>query len=108
MDKSSVIALISSSYEKDSIGQYVPTETSRNVFCNISSVTASEFFEAGAVGISPEYRVTMFLYDYENEEIAELNGVRYGIYRTYIAQNETIELYLERKAGVSSGTNSKN
>lgn len=42
----------------------------------------------------------MFVYDYNGERIAELDGVRYGIYRTYLAQNEFIELYLERKAGI--------
>lgn len=42
----------------------------------------------------------MFAYDYAGETLAELDGVRYGIYRTYLGKNETIELYLERKAGV--------
>lgn len=42
----------------------------------------------------------MFTYDYQGEEIAEINGDRYGIYRTYFATTDTIELYLEKKAGV--------
>ena len=42
----------------------------------------------------------MFVYDYQGEDTAVLGGVRYGIYRTYIGRNDTIELYLERKAGV--------
>ena len=42
----------------------------------------------------------MFAPDYNGETIAELNGVRYSVYRTYLGKNETIELYLERKAGV--------
>ena len=35
----------------------------------------------------------------------EVHGtsVRYGIYRTYIGRDETIELYLERKTGVTNG-----
>lgn len=31
------------------------------------------------------------------------NGGKYGIYRTYLGKNETIELYLERKSGVMYG-----
>lgn len=100
MDKSRVLTLIGVSYQPDSIGQLVPQETRRNVFCNISSVSASEWFEAGRAGLNAEHRATMFAYDYAGETLAELNGVRYGIYRTYIGKNETIELYMERKAGV--------
>ena len=100
MDKSRVLTLIKTTYTVDSIGQQVPQETRRNVFCNISSVSASEFFDAGRAGLKPEYRATMFAPDYEREEIVEMDGVQYGVYRTYLGRNETIELYLERKAGV--------
>ena len=71
--------------------------------CDVGSVSASEYFEAAQVGIAPEYRVTMFAPDYQGEQIAQLDGVTYGIYRTYLGKNETIELYLERKSGVTYG-----
>ena len=76
MDKSRVLTLIGVSYQPDSIGQLVPQETRRNVFCNISSVSASEWFEAGRAGLNAEHRATMFAYDYAGETLAELNGVR--------------------------------
>lgn len=100
MDRSKVMTLISQTYEEDEIGQQVPKESRKDVFCNVSSVSASEFFDAGRSGIKPEYRVTMFVHDYNHEGIVELDGRRYGVYRTYIGKNETIELYLEQKAGV--------
>lgn len=100
MDRSNVLTLIGTTYTADSIGQQIAEETPREVYCGVSSVSASEWFEAGRAGLKPEYRVTMFAPDYQGEEIAELDGVRYGIYRTYLSGNETIELYLERKAGV--------
>lgn len=100
MDKSRVLTLIGVTYAADSIGQLIPQETRRDVFCNLSSVSASEWFEAGRAGLNAEHRATMFVHDYAGEELAELDGVRYGIYRTYLGRNETIELYLERKAGV--------
>ena len=99
MDKSRVLTLIALSYSPDTIGQLIPQETRRDVFCNLSSVSASEWFEAGRAGLNAEHRATMFAYDYAGETTAELDGVRYGIYRTYLGRNETIELYLERKAG---------
>ena len=100
MDRSRVLTLIEEAYKPDALGQLIPTETRRDVYCNLSSVSASEWFDGGRAGLNPEYRATMFVYDYNGERIAELDGVRYSIYRTYLAQNEFIELYLERKAGV--------
>lgn len=100
MDRSRVLTLIGVTYTEDKIGQQVPQEIRRDVFCNVSSVSASEFFDAGRAGLKPEYRVTMFAPDYDQEGIVELDGVRYGVYRTYLGKNETIELYLERKVGV--------
>ena len=100
MDKSRVLTLIKTTYTVDKIGQQVPVETRRDAFCNVSSVSASELFDARKAGLKPEYRATMFAPDYEREEIVELDGMRYGVYRTYLGRNETIELYVERKAGV--------
>lgn len=100
MDKSRVLILIAESYQEDSIGQQVPQEERREVFCNITGVSSAEFFEAGRAGIRPEYRVTVFAFDYNGETVVELDGVRYGVYRTYLRPDEDIELYLERKAGL--------
>ena len=100
MDKSSTLILVSETYQPDKLGQLVPKEVRREVFCNITGVSAAEWSIAGRAGYNAEYRATMFVHDYNGEQIAELDGVRYGIYRTYLGKNETIELYLERKVGV--------
>ena len=100
MDRSRVVTLIALSYTQNSIGEQEPVEVKRNVFGNISSLSASEFFDAGRAGLNAEYRVTMFAYDYEGESIVEIDGTRYGVYRTYLGKNETLELYLEQKTGV--------
>ena len=100
MDRSRTLKLISQTYKKDSIGQMIPEETEREVFCFVSSVSGSEWLEAGRNGIRPEVKITMFQPDYQGELIAELDGTRYSVYRTYMAKHELIELYLEKKAGV--------
>lgn len=100
MDRSNIISLVEERYKQDDIGQQIPVETCRDVYCNVSSVSGSEWMEAGRNGIKAEYKVTMYRYDYHGELIAKLNGVRYSVYRTYVARNEMIELYLEKKAGV--------
>lgn len=94
------IILISNEYKKDSINQQIPQETTKKVFCDIEGVSSKEMFEAGRNGLRPECRVIVFKSDYNGETIVELGELRYGVYRTYPKNNETIELYLERKAGV--------
>ena len=100
MDRSRVLTLVGVSYIEDNIGQRVPQEAPRNVFCDITSVSASEWFDGGKAGLNPAYRAIVFASDYQGEQIAELDGVRYGIYRTFLGRGDTIELYLERKAGI--------
>lgn len=100
MDRSRILTLISTTYTQDALMQQVPQETSTDVFCDVTSVSAEEILAAGQSGLKPEWRVIMFAYDYNGQQIVELDGVRYSVYRTYLGSNETIELYLERKAGV--------
>lgn len=100
MDKSNILTLLKTTYGQDAIGQQVPVIIRREVFCSIRSVSASEFYEAGRAGLNAELRADMFFYDYEGEDEAEFEGRKYGIYRTYRPDMDTIELYLERKTGV--------
>lgn len=88
-------------YAPDSIGAMVPTKLSRDVFCDLSSTSASEWYDAGNAGMKAEYRVTMFAPDYDGEDTAEVDGTPYAIYRTYRRRDDMIELYLATKAGVS-------
>lgn len=99
MDRSRVLTLIQVTYTTDSIGQKTPIEVDRDVFANVQSVTRNEWVDAGNRGFKPEWRVTMFAPDYEGEGIVKLDNVRYSIYRTFIRQDEQIELYLERRPG---------
>lgn len=45
--------------------------------------------------------MTMFVGDYNGEKLVEYNGETYAVYRTYLAKNDTIELYVERKGGTN-------
>lgn len=142
MDRSSVITLIKTTYTTDAIGQQIPVETSRTVYCDLRSVTRNEWAAAGQLGLNPELVAVMFAPDYQGEEIVEISvsgiseavyledaalqqlygyshellrasaeddpagpgtAIRYGVYRTYRDRNEVVELYLERKGGVTNG-----
>jgi len=99
MDRSSVCTLISETFAADTIGQMVATEKTKDVFCNVASVSQSEWFQGGQAGLKPEYKITMFAPDYDGQRIVKLNDVKYGVYRTYLRDDELLELYLERMVG---------
>ena len=99
MDRSAVISLISETYSQNSRGSVIVTENSREIFAHVDSVTASEYFEGGRNGLNPEFRFTIFAYDYEGEKIVEFDGGRFSVYRVYKGRSDTLELYVERRQG---------
>ena len=99
MDRSEVITLIAESFSQDDNGVWRKTETTKDVFCQVDSITRNEFFDAGRNGLSPDFRFTMFAPDYDGQKIVKYNGKRYGVYRTYLERNDNIELYVELKGG---------
>lgn len=101
MDRSSVIKLIKYEQTQDELGLWQKTKTKRNVYCQVDSITRSEFYDAGRNGFNPEFRFSMFAYDYHNEHEVEYNGQTYAVYRTYFGRNDTLELYVERKGGTN-------
>ena len=102
MNKAITIDLISQTYTTDVIGQRVATEKTNKVFGTLQSISRAEwtsYSSTGRSGLVPAYMVTVFMGDYNGESIAEYDGKRYGIYRTYERDDELVELYLEKKAG---------
>lgn len=98
-----VLTLIAPTLAQNDIGDFVEqSEKSREIFGTVSSVSRAEWYNAGREGMNPEIVFTTALANYCWEPEAEFRGVRYAIYRTYFVQDtDEIELYLERKAGVS-------
>lgn len=95
------LKLLSTTYENNKYGVPVETITAKEVFCKKSSVTRSEFFNAGRNGLNPAFVFTVFKGEYAGESICEYNGETYAIYRTYETDSDYIELYVERKGGTN-------
>lgn len=92
------LILVTPKMEDDDYGiPQISGEELVTVLARIESVTASEFFDGGRNGLRPEYRFTMFLYDYDGQKEVEYDGVRYSVYRTYMGKSDTIELYVQLK-----------
>ena len=81
-------------------GNAVYTETETLVYAEDISIRQTEFFQAAAVGFKPERCLKMYAFEYHGEQLCELDGERYNIYRTYLAQgSDRIELYLTAIVG---------
>lgn len=99
MDRSKVIYLISETFTPDTYRVLRPERTERKVYCQVDSVTLSEWVEGGRIGLNPEYRMRMFAPEYNGEQLLKYNDVVYQIYRTYLARNDSIDLYVQRRQG---------
>jgi len=99
MEKIGKLYLIASTYALDSYGVKRRTETERKLRCSISSVYGYETDNAGVKGIKPEKRFIVRATEYHGEEIVKYNDVRYSIYRTYLRDDERIELYCQKDVG---------
>lgn len=103
MDRSDIVTLVGFTRTQDAFGVWRSTPSERQVFCSVDSVTRDEYFEGGRNGLNPEYRITMFFGDYNGEDTVVYNGNAYGVYRTYHAKTDELEIYVERKGGVNRG-----
>ena len=94
-----VITLVTQTITTDKYGNEVATETERTVYCEVDSISQTEFYAAANTELNPEYKFTIFFGDYEGEEVVVFNGARYSVYRSY-RTGDNLELYAERKIGV--------
>lgn len=83
-----VAVLIKREYGKDDV--------KREVFCGFRSIGMREFYEASTTDFHPELKLVLADYlDYNGETLADYNGQRYRIIRTYRTGQE-LELTLGR------------
>ena len=101
MVRSDVIKLVREELYKDEYGVTRARQKFSPIYARVDSVTASEFFDGGRNGLNPEFRMSIFAGDYNGEEIVEYRGRTYGVYRTYRAGTDILELYVERKGGTN-------
>jgi SPP1 family predicted phage head-tail adaptor len=99
VDRVTDINLISRTFTSDTIGQQVATETIKTVVAELKSINRSEWVAAHQVGYNPVVTAIISAFDYNNEEIVEIDSERYVVYRTYSRKDDYIELMLRKKVG---------
>lgn len=96
-----LIQLVQQTTTKGADGQTRSTEVLVDVLARLSSAGRSEFFSGRQAGFTPELVFEVAVSEYSGEELLVYNGTRYRIYRTYESDPNTLELHVERKAGVN-------
>jgi hypothetical protein len=82
------------------------TRVTASVIAEIDSVTQTEFFDGGRIGLKPSLRATVYDFEYKDEPIVRVGSKLYSVYRTYcINGSDLMELYLEEKGGTKDVPN---
>lgn len=72
-------------------------ESKREVLCSTRSIGMKEFYSANSTDFRPELKLVLADYlDYDEETLADYDGRRYRILRTY-RTGQQLELTLERE-----------
>lgn len=90
------LVLIKTVFTSDDIGNQIATEERTEVFCNVKSITRTEFYNAATTDLKPSIVFVVHLYEYNDEEVVEYNSVKYRVIRTYMTNTEEIELICEK------------
>lgn len=94
---SDVANLIAQTYTVNSIGDAVPTETSRQVFVEVKSLGLKRKIDAMATGLNVEFKLILAdVQEYADEKIVEYKGVRYNVLNVYVADDQSVELTVGR------------
>ena len=96
MMRADVIKLITENRHGHGVHEAV-TRTERTVYCTVQSVTRTEFYNALNAGVQPEYVFRLTLAeDYQNERLVTYRGHDYRVIRTYMTDDDGIEITVER------------
>lgn len=73
------------------------SELHRQVYCTVRSVGMREAYEAMSHGLHPEWVfVLTHSFEYHGEKRCIFHGVEYRVIRTYVNENDGIEITAER------------
>lgn len=91
------LILISETVEYDDIGVAQTTETKSEVLAHFISIGQKEYWNSASQhDIQPSAIAEVFSYDYDGQELCEVEGVQYTIYRTYL-DGDKASLYLAKR-----------
>lgn len=98
------LTLISSTITYDDIGNPIETPIEVNILCGVKSIGRTEFYNAAANGLKPEYILVIHPYEYNGETYIKFSEnespkQKYKVIKTYKANMEELELTCEKVMG---------
>lgn len=85
---------------KNKIGDKIPTYEKVEILAFEKPITRGELIIAGQANITITKIIVIHPFEYSNEELVEIDGIKYQIVNVYKTSNEEIELKLKAKKGV--------
>ena len=86
-------------YSANKIGDKVPKYKSIDLLAYEKPITRGELIIAGQSNITITKIIVIHPFEYSNEELLEIEGVRYQVVSSYKISNEELELKLRSKKG---------
>ena len=86
-------------YTTNKIGDKVPKYKAIGLLAYEKPITRGELIIAGQSNIQISKIVVIYGFEYSNEELLEIDGVRYQVISSYKISNEELELKLKSKKG---------
>lgn len=99
MNFSDTLTLITRMYANDEYGIQRAQTQENTVFCNVTDISGSEFFEAAQTGVKPELRFVIYSFEYNGETLVSYRNAYYTVYRVYHRSKDLVELYVSKDAG---------
>lgn len=93
------LTLIKKTFESDSIGNQVEKTEESIVFCEVKSISRTEFYQAAQSGMKPLAAFIIYGFEYDNQEIVKHNNIEYKIIKTYKINENDLELTCEKVIG---------
>ena len=96
MVRADVIGLVTETRSAHGVHEAI-TESVRDVYAEIRSVSRSEYYTALNAGVQPSIVFKLALdADYQDEKFLRFQGKRYRVVRTYLTNDGGIEITAER------------
>ena len=88
-------------YTTNKIGDKVPKYKAIYLLAYEKPITRGELIIAGQSNITITKIIVIHPFEYSNEELVEIDGIKYQIVNVYKISNEEIELKLKAKKGAA-------
>ncbi len=87
-----IIYLLQNTTEVNSKGDVINRITEVKRYAEIQSIGQNQSYQAAAVGLKPNFTAVIWKFEYNNEAYLKYHDIQYKITRTYIRDDEKIEL----------------